>query len=207
VERTQAQGIDLAQARAEREARAQEQAKWQAQELAYEREAQGPAGREDQERTQGDRLSPEEAARVEQLIAQEPAWRAEQDAARLERLLARLEHPEARLAALLQREQARHAAQLEQARQQLEHTTGQAHTFTEAARVTGRLVDRVELAGDAFGRVLGRDGQMVLVPWTQEMAQHLGRSVMMQLVAGLQVTRVLPEAPRRERDLGLDRGG
>ena len=32
----------------------------------------------------------------------------------------------------------------------LEHATGQVHTFAEATRGTGRLVDRVELAGDAL---------------------------------------------------------
>src|SRR6266851_3475344 len=209
VERTQGQVIDLTQARAEREARAREQAERPAQEQAREREIQArePAEREDQERSQSDRLSPEEAARVEQLIAREPAWRAEQDAARIARLMAQLEDPEARIEALLQREQAWHAARLEQARQQLEHATGQAHTFAQTARVAGRLVDRVELAGEGFGRVRDRDHHLLLVPWTREMGQHLGRSVTMQLDAGRQVTRVLAEAPRRERDLGLDRGG
>jgi hypothetical protein len=216
VERTQGQVIDLAQARAEREARAQEQAAHQAQELAREREqaerqgqeqAREQAEPEDQERTQSDRLSPEEAARVEQLIAHEPAWRAEQDAARITRLMERLGDPEARIEALLQREQAWHAARLEQARQQLERATGQAHTFATTARVAGRLVDRVELAGEDFGRVRDRDNHLVLVPWTREMGQHLERSVTMQLDEGRHVTRVLAEAPRRERDLGLDRGG
>jgi MobA/MobL family len=202
VEHAQGQVIDLAQARAEREARAREQAERPAQEQAREQ-----AEREEQERTRSDRLTPEEAARVEQLIAREPAWRAEQDAARIERLMARLENPEARIEALLQREQAWRAAQLEQARQQLEHATGQVHTFAQTARVAGRLVDRVELAGEDFGRVRDRDNHLVLVPWTREMGQHLGRSVTMQLDAGRQVTRVLAEAPRRERDLGLDRGG
>src|SRR5712691_5851642 len=190
VEHTQGQVIDFTQARAEREARERE-----------------PAEREDQERSQRDRLSPKEAARVEQLIAREPAWRAEQDAARIARLMERLGDPEARIEALLQREQAWHAARLEQARQQLEHATGQAHTFAQTARVAGRLVDRVELAGEDFGRVRDRDHHLMLVPWTWEMGQHLGRSVTMQLDAGRQVTRVLAEAPRRERDLGLDRGG
>ncbi len=144
---------------------------------------------------------------MEQLIAREPAWRAEQDAARIARLMERLGDPEARIEALLQREQAWHAARLEQARQQLEHATGQAHTFATTPRVAGRLVDRVELAGEDFGRVRDRANHLVLVPWTREMGQHLGRSVTMQLDAGRQVTRVLAEAPRRERDLGLDRGG
>jgi hypothetical protein len=227
VEHAQGQVIDFTQARAEREARAREHAARQAQELAreqapeqesQEREAQEEARereiqareqaeREDQERSQRDRLSPEEAARVEQLIAREPAWRAEQDAARIARLMARLENPEARIEALLQREQAWHAARLEQARQQLEHATRQVHTFAQTTRVAGRLVDRVELAGEDFGRVRDRDHHLVLVPWTRELGQHLGRSVTMQLDAGRQVTRVLAEAPRRERDLGLDRGG
>ena len=73
--------------------------------------------------------------------------------------------------------------QLEQARQQLEHDTGREHTFADVARVTGRLMDRVELAGDDFGRVLDRDGHMVLVPWTREMDRHLERSVAIQLNA------------------------
>ena len=216
VEHAQGQVIDLAQARAEREARAQEQAAHQAQELAREREqaerqaqeqAREPAEREDQERSQSDRLSPEEAARVERLLAQEPAWRAEQDAARIARLMARLENPEARIEALLQREQAWHAARLEQARQQLEQATGQAHTFATPPRVAGRLVDRVELAGEDFGRVRDRQNHLLLVPWRPDLAQHLERSVTMQLNAERQVTRVLAEAPRRERDRGLDRGG
>jgi hypothetical protein len=210
VEHAQGQIIDLAQARAEREARAQEQAARQAQELTREREAQEearesqarePVEREEQERTRSDCLSPEEAARVEQLIAREPAWRAEQDAARIARLMERLENPEARIAALLQREQAWHAARLEQARQQLEYATGQAHTFATTPRIAGRLVDCVELAGEDFGRVQDRANHLVLVPWTRELSQHLGQSVAIQLDAARQVTRVLAEAPRRERDL------
>jgi hypothetical protein len=237
VEHAQGQGIDFTQARAEREAREREHAAHQAQELAREREqaerqtqeqarqreapereapeetrepeiqAREHAEREAQERTQRGRLSPEEAARVEQLIAREPAWRAEQDAARIARLMARLEHPEARIKALLQREQAWHAARLEQARQHLEQATGQAHTFATPPRVAGRLGDRVELAGEDFGRVRDRQDHLLLVPWRPDLAQDLERSVTMQLDAARQVTRVLAEAPRRERDRGLDRGG
>lgn len=212
VEHAQGQVIDFTRARAEREAREREQAERQAQELAREREAQEREAQEreaqqEQERTQSDRLSPEEEARVERLLAQEPAWRAAQDEARIERLMAQLEDPEARVEALLQREAAWHAAQLEQARQQLEHETGREHTFAEAERVVGRLVDRVELAGEDFGRVLDRDDHMVLVPWTRDMDQHLERSVAIQLDEERQVTRVLAEAPRMERDLGLDPGG
>jgi hypothetical protein len=228
VERTQGQVIDFTQARAAREAQAREQAARQAQEQAQEREhaerqaqdqarereaqereiqAREQAEREEQERTRSDRLSPEEAARVERLLAQEPAWRAAQDEARIERLMAQLEHPEARVEAILQREAVWHAAQLEQARQQLEHATGREHLFANAARVTGRLIDRVALAGDDFGRVLDRDGRMLLVPWTREMSQHLERSVAIQLDAARHVTRVLAQAPQRERDLGLDLGG
>ena len=216
VEHAQGQVIDFTQARAAREAREREQAEHQAQELAREREqaarqaqelAREPAKREHQERTGSDRLSSEEAARVAQLLAREPAWRAEQDAARLERLMARLENPEARIEALLQREQAWHAARLEQARQQLERATGQAHTFATTPRVAGRLVDRVALAGEDFGRVRDRQNHLLLVPWRPDLAQHLGRSVTLQLNAERQVTRVLAEAPRRERDRGLDRGG
>src|SRR5712691_2204014 len=66
VEHAQGQVIDFTQARAEREARAREQAE-----------------RQEQERTRSDHLSSEEADRVEELIAREPTWRAEQDAARL----------------------------------------------------------------------------------------------------------------------------
>jgi hypothetical protein len=204
VEHAQGQVIDFTQARAAREAREREQAEHQAQELAREREQ---AEREDQERTRSDHLSPGEAARVERLIASESAWRAEQDAARIARLMERLGDSEARIAALLQREQAWHAARLEQARQQLERATGQAHTFATTPRVAGRLVDRVELAGEDFGRVRDRQNHLLLVPWRPDLAQHLGRSVTMQLDAERQVTRVLAEAPRRERDLGLDRGG
>src|SRR5262249_38811540 len=156
-----------------------------------------------QERTRSEGLSPEEAARVERLLAEEPTWRAAQDEARIERLMSQLEDPEARVEALLQREAVWHAAQLEQARQQLEHDTGQEHTCAEAERVVGRLVDRVELAGEDFGRVLDREDHMMLVPWTREMAQHLERSVAIQLDAQREVTRVLAEAPQRERDLGL----
>ena len=163
------------------------------------RQAQGP--------TPSDRLSPEEAARVEQLLAREPAWRAAQEAARIERLMGRLEQPDARIAALLQREEAWRAQRLEQARQALERDTGQAHTFASTERVAGRLVDRVELAGEEFGRVQDRDRHLVLVPWTREMAPHLERSVAIQLDAQRQVTRVLAQAPERERDWGLERGG
>jgi len=222
VEHTQGQVIDFTQARAEREAQAREQAERQAQEQAREREhaerqaqeqaqeqarEREQAEREGQDPTQSERLSAEEAARVERLLARESVWRAEQEEAQIERLMARLGDPEARLAQLLQREEAWHAARLEEARQQLEHATGQEHTFAEAERVVGRLVDRVELAGADFGRVLDREDHLVLVPWTREMDQYLERSVAIQLDAQREVTRVLAEAPRMERDLGLDRGG
>jgi hypothetical protein len=252
VERTQGQVIDLAQARAERDARQREQAERQAEEQGREREqaarqaqereaqareqaerqaqeaarerdarareqaereiqAQAQLEREGQERTRErtppERLSPEEAARVERVLAQEPGWRAEQEAARVERLMAQLEAPEARVADVLQRYEVWREAQLEQARQELERDTGLAHTFAEAGRVTGRLVDRVELGGEDFGRVQDREDHMLLVPWTREMERHLERSVALQLDAARHVTRVLAEAPRREWDLGLDRGG
>ena len=76
---------------------------------------------------------------------------------------------------MLQREEAWRAQRLEQARQALERDTGQAHTFASTERVAGRLVDRVELAGEEFGRVQDRDRHLVLVPWTREMAPHLER--------------------------------
>ena len=76
--------------------------------------------------------------------------------------MARLGNPEARIAALLQCERAWHVAQLEQARQQLERATGQAHTFATTTRVSGHLVDRVELAEEAFGRVRDRPNHLVL---------------------------------------------
>jgi hypothetical protein len=98
---------------------------------------------------------------VEQLIAREPAWRAAHEAARIERLMARLGDPEARIAALLQREQVWHVAQLEQTRQQLARATSREHVFANAVLVTGRLIDRVGLVGDDFGRVLDRHGRMV----------------------------------------------
>src|SRR5712691_3762071 len=97
VEHAQGQVIDFTQARAEREARAREHTARQAQEPAREQarereiqeretqeeerereiQAREQAEREAQERTQSDHLSPDEAARVEQLIAREPTWRAE----------------------------------------------------------------------------------------------------------------------------------
>jgi len=57
--------------------------------------------------------------------------------------------------------------------------------------------------------VRDRENHLVLVPWRPDLASHLGRSVTIQLDAARQVTRVLAEAPRRERarDRGLDRGG
>ena len=98
---------------------------------------------------------------MEQLIAREPAWRAAHEAARIARLMTRLGDPEVRLAALLHRERAWHAVQLEQARQQRTHATGREHVFANAVLVTGRLIDRVALVGDDFGRVLDRHGRMV----------------------------------------------
>ena len=44
-----------------------------------------------------------------------------------------------------------------------------------------------------------REGHIMLVPWTRDMAQHLERSVAIQLDAERHVTRVLAETPRRER--------
>jgi hypothetical protein len=197
-----AQGRE-AQERAQAERQAQERAReWEPQDEARERQAREPAAREAQAHPWSERLTPEEATRVEQLLAREPAWRAAHEAARIARLMTRLGDPEVRLAALLHRERAWHAVQLEQARQLLERATGQAHTFATTALVAGRLVDRVELAGDAFGRVRDRPNHLVLVPWTQEMGQHLDRSVALQLDAVRQVTRVLAEAPRLERDRG-----
>jgi hypothetical protein len=54
--------------------------------------------------------------------------------------------------------------------------------------------------------VRDRQNYLLLVLWTREPAQHLGQSVTMHLDAGRQVTCVLAEAPRRERDRGADRG-
>jgi hypothetical protein len=204
------------QARAEREAQARAQAARQAQALAREREtpedaqerespAREQAAREAQERTLSDPLSPEEAARVEQLLAEEPAWRAAQDEARIQRLMAQLETPEARVEALLQRAAVWHAAQLEQARQQLTHATGREHLFANAALVTGRLIDQVALAGDDFGRVLDQHGRLLLVPWTREMAQHLERSVALQLDTERHVTRVLGVTQERAQERAQER--
>ena len=69
-------------------------------------------------------------------------------------------------------------------------------------------MDRVELAGEDFGPVQDRGHHLVLVPWTREMERHLERSVVIQLSMERQVTQVLAEAPRRERerDLGFDLG-
>jgi hypothetical protein len=191
----------------------------EAQEDTRESQAREPAAREAQERSSSDHLTPEEAARVEALLAREPAWRAAHEEARLAQLLGQVPDPEARLAAVLARATLWHAAQLGQARQQLERATGQAHTFAHAGRVTGRLLDRVELAQEDFGRVLDRDGHVVLVPWTRVLTPHLERAVAIDLDAAQQVTRVLAVAPpraptrelewRRERgqDRGLDLGG
>ena len=43
----------------------------------------------------------------------------------------------------------------------LTNATGREHVFANAVLVTGRLIDRVELVGDDFGRVLDRHGRMV----------------------------------------------
>ena len=215
-EREQAARHAQEQARAEREAQARAQATRETQELAREREtpedaqerespAREQAAREAQERTRSDRLSPEEVARVEQLLAEEPAWRAAQDEARIQRLLAQLETPEARVEAILQREALWHALHLEQARQQLTHATGREHLFAHAALVTGRLLDRVELAGDDFGRVLDQHGCLLLVPWTREMAQHLEQSVALQLDTEHHVTRVLEVAHERDQERAQER--
>ena len=263
VEHAQGHVIDLAQARAEREAREREQAARQAQELAREHElaarqaqeqarareaqereaqeraqaerqaqeltrerevqddareraiqAREPAAREAQERPSPERLTPEEAARVEQLLAREPAWRAAHEEARIAQLLEQVPDPEVRLAVVLARATLWHAAQREQARRQLEHDTGLAHTFAHAGRVTGRLLDRVELAKEDFGRVLEWDGHVVLVPWTRVMTPHLDQFVAIHLDAAQQVTQVLAVAPpraptwelERGRELGQDRG-
>ena len=84
---------------------------------------------------------------MEQWIAREPAWRAA--------------HEATRIAALPQREQAWQAAQVEQARQQRTPATGREPVFANAVLVAGRLIDRVALVGDDFGRVLDRHGRMV----------------------------------------------
>ena len=156
-----AQGRE-AQERAQAERQAQERAReWEPQDEARERQAREPAAREAQAHPWSERLTPEEATRVEQLLAREPAWRAAHEAARIARLMTRLGDPEVRLAALLQREQAWQAAQVEQARQQRTHATGREPVFANAVLVTGRLIDRVALVGDDFGRVLDRHGRMV----------------------------------------------
>ena len=235
VDHAQGRVLDLTQARAAREAREREQAERHAQEQAREREqaerqaqdqarereaqereipARAPAAREEPEHSSPERLTPEEAARVEQLLAREPAWRAAHEEARLAQVLGQVLDPEVRLAAVLARATLWHAAQLGQARQQLEAATGLAHTFAHAGRVTGRLLDRVELAREDFGRVLDRDGHVVLVPWTRALTPHLDQSVAMHLDAARQVTQVLavapPRAPTRElergREVGQDRG-
>jgi hypothetical protein len=68
--------------------------------------------------------------------------------------MAQLGDPEARIEALLQREQAWHATRLEQARQQLERAPrAGAYLCHASTHRAGRLMDRVELAGEDFGRV------------------------------------------------------
>jgi hypothetical protein len=204
VERTQGHVIDLALVRAAREVRERAQAERHADELARAREQaerQAPDQERERERAgpEPTRLTAEEAARVERLLAQEPGWRAEQEAARVERILAQVDNPEARVERLLEQETVWHAAQLEQARQQLERETGLSHTFADTPRVTGRLVDRVELVREEFGRVQDRDEHYVLVPWTRDMAPHEGQSVAMQLNAEHHVMRVLGVAQEHDQ--------
>jgi MobA/MobL family len=187
VERTQAQVIDLAQVRAVREAR--------------EREAQAQAQRQAQERE-----------RVAQVLR-----RVETPEARVQRLLAESQAQEERAHLLLLRVQAREAAQLDQGRQTLEQTTGQTHHFAQGERVTGRLVDQVEVAGQDFGRIVERTGTVALVPWRPAMAPHLGQQVAVDVDAQRAVSRLLSQVepvreraqrapPTRERERGRDRG-
>lgn len=140
--------------------------------------------------------------------------------ARLAQVLARVPDPAARVTALVERVAAREAARLEGGRQIWERVTGTPCVIAQGERVTGRLVDRVEMAGAAWGRVETRTGTTALVPWRPAMAEHVGQTVAVEVDATRRVRRLLgpvelareprpePRAPTRapEHDRSLDLG-
>jgi hypothetical protein len=91
-------------------------------------------------------------------------------------------------------------ARLERIRLELESTTGMPHQFAQGDRVSGRLVDQVDLAGTLFARIEQEHGY-TLVRWQSDMATHQGREVTIELEGGREVARALSILSREENQV------
>jgi hypothetical protein len=91
-------------------------------------------------------------------------------------------------------------ARLERTRLELESTTGMPHQFAQGDRVSGRLVDPVDLAGTLFARIEQEHGY-TLVRWQSDMATHQGREVTIELEGGREVARALSILSREENQV------
>jgi hypothetical protein len=91
-------------------------------------------------------------------------------------------------------------ARLERARLELESTTGMPHQFAQGDRVSGRLIDQVDLAGTPFARIDQEHGY-TLVRWQSDMAAHQGREVTIELEGGREVARALSMLSREEKQV------
>jgi hypothetical protein len=89
---------------------------------------------------------------------------------------------------------------LERDRLELERDTGIPHQFAPGDRVSGRLIDRVDLAGTPFARIEQAHGY-TLVRWQSDMAAHQGREVTIELEGGREVARALSRLAREEKQI------
>lgn len=76
----------------------------------------------------------------------------------------------------LQRVERTEPAEFEADRQRLCEATGKDHFLAEED-VQGRLIGKVELGDDMWGRVSQEGGRVALVPWDEKMTDLLGMDV------------------------------
>lgn len=73
-------------------------------------------------------------------------------------------------------------------RERLENSTGKPHYFVSGT-VSGRLLGKANLGGEAFARVSHQQGKAVaLVPWREEMTRHIGNNLTISHDKGRDVT-------------------
>ena len=76
----------------------------------------------------------------------------------------------------LQRVERTEPAEFEADRKRLCEATGKDHFLAEED-VQGKLIGKVELGDNMWGRVSQKDGRIALVPWEKEMTDLLGMEV------------------------------
>lgn len=73
-----------------------------------------------------------------------------------------------------------HGRDFDAARQRLEDATGREHHYADG-EVAGRLVGKVNLAGQAFARIAQQDGKsFALTPWHSDMTRYVDAEVVIR---------------------------